>query len=776
MRSEKLSGQKKTCKKKTKGYFSLLLHAHLPYVRHPEYKEFLEEDWLFEAITECYISLLDVFDGLVHDGIKFKITMSLTPTLVSMLSDSFLRERYIRHIDKLIKLADKEVARTRWDHQLHGLALFYYWKFVSTKKTFIDVYDGNIVAGFKKFQDLGVLEIITSGATHGFIPLLDVNPSAARAQIKIACEHYQKHFGRRPKGIWLPECGYKPGIEEYLAECKISYFFTDAHGVLHASKRPKYGVFAPILTPAGVACFGRDIESSKQVWSSQEGYPGDHAYREFYRDVGFDLDYDYIKPFLHEDGNRVNLGIKYYKITGKGDFKKPYNPTEALEKAATHAGNFMFNREKQVDYLHDFLGRKPIIVSPYDAELFGHWWYEGPQWINFLMRKMHHDQETIEMITPSEYLEKHKLIQVSTPSLSSWGHKGYCEFWLGGDNDWVYRHLHKSADRMQELANANPEAEGVLRRALNQAARELLLAQSSDWAFIMKTGTMVDYAVRRTKSHIARFTTLYNFIKNNEVSEEWLEDVENMDNIFESDGESLLVDVGITTKQVRLRMEKISSDIGNIKGILITHEHSDHTKGLEIISRLENIPVHINKQTYEAFVRKTKKQIPEDRLFFFDIGEQISIGNFSVQPFPIPHDAEETVGLVVRRGDIKIGIATDLGHTTHLIRERLKDSNILVLESNHNVSQLMSGPYPWALKQRIRGKNGHLSNEDALALLCHLAHKDLQHVIFSHVSDTNNNLDSINKAFERWVPKKRQTFSFNIVAPNGMGTPYTTSF
>jgi len=246
--------------------------------------------------------------------------------------------------------------------------------------------------------------------------------------------------------------------------------------------------------------------------------------------------------------------------------------------------------------------------------------------------------------------------------------------------------------------------------------------------------------------------------------------------LIESDGESLLVDVGITTKQVRLRMEKISSDIGNIKGILITHEHSDHTKGLEIISRLENIPVHINKQTYEAFVRKTKKQIPEDRLFFFDIGEQISIGNFSVQPFPIPHDAEETVGLVVRRGDIKIGIATDLGHTTHLIRERLKDSNILVLESNHNVSQLMSGPYPWALKQRIRGKNGHLSNEDALALLCHLAHKDLQHVIFSHVSDTNNNLDSINKAFERWVPKKRQTFSFNIVAPNGMGTPYTTSF
>jgi len=517
--------------RRNKGYFALVLHAHLPYVRHPEYDEFLEEDWLFEAITETYIPLLQVFEKLIEDGVYFRITMSITPTLLSMLTDPFLQSRYLKHLDKLIKLADKEVARTRWDVEFHNLALMYYWKFVTTRRFFAERYDGNIVKGFKNIQELGFLEIITSGATHGFLPLIDVNPTAAKAQIIVACEHYKKHFGREPKGIWLPECGYKPGIEEYLSDCNIEYFFVDSHGILNASPRPKYGVFAPISTPSGVACFGRDQESGKQVWSSNEGYPGDNSYRDFYRDVGFDLDYDYIKPFLHGDEKRVNLGIKYYKITGK-THKRAYNPVEALEKAATHAGNFMFNREKQIEYLYDFLGRKPIIVSPYDAELFGHWWYEGPEWINFLMRKIHHDQKTIKTITPSEYLKKQKSVQIATPSMSTWGYKGYCEFWLGGDNDWVYRHLHKAADRMQELANLHPNAEGVVELALNQAARELLLAQSSDWAFIMRTGTMVEYAVKRTKTHIARFTKLYNSIKDNRIFPEWLSEVEKIDNIF----------------------------------------------------------------------------------------------------------------------------------------------------------------------------------------------------------------------------------------------------
>ncbi|MCB1194631.1 DUF1957 domain-containing protein [bacterium] len=515
-----------------KGYFCLTLHAHLPFVRHPEHDFFLEEDWLYEAITETYIPLIKVFDGLIRDKVDFRVTMTLSPSLISMLIDPLLQNRYLHHINKLIELASKEVERTRWQPEFNHLALMYKDLFLTARYIFEDVYNKNLITAFKKFQDLGKLEIITCGATHGFLPLMDYHKPAVRAQVKIAADFHKQHLGRQPNGIWLPECAYFPGHEDILKENGINFFFVESHGVLHASPRPRYGVFAPVVCPNGVAAFGRDLESSKQVWSAEEGYPGDYFYRDFYRDVGYDLEYDYIKPYICPDGTRKNTGIKYYRITGRTNDKKPYQPAVALEKAASHAGNFMFNREKQVEFLYDFLKRKPIIVSPYDAELFGHWWFEGPEWINFLCRKIHHDQKVIRMITPSEYLAGNTRHQIVKPSLSTWGWKGYNEVWLEGSNDWIYRHLHETAKRMIELAKRYKDAYGIEKRAVKQAARELLLAQSSDWAFIMKTGTMVEYAYKRTKDHIARFTRIYEDLKRGALDESWLEEIEAKDTIF----------------------------------------------------------------------------------------------------------------------------------------------------------------------------------------------------------------------------------------------------
>jgi len=458
--------------------------------------------------------------------------MSLTPTLIAMLTDPLLQHRYVRHITKLIELAEKEIVRTKDQPEFNPIAHMYRDIFRNARYVFEEKYGRNLVTAFKKFQDLGKLEIITCGATHGFLPLM-LNPNAVRAQIQVAVEQHTKHLGRPPRGIWLPECGYFEGLDGFLKEAGIRYFFTDSHGVFHASPRPKYGVYAPIYTKTGVAAFGRDIESSKQVWSSVEGYPGDYNYREFYRDVGFDLDYDYVRPYLPADGVRVNLGIKYFKITGKSNHKDPYVRQWALDRAADQAANFMFNREKQIEWLTGIVqDRKPIIVAPYDAELYGHWWFEGPDWINFLMRKMAFDQKTIKLTTPMEYLAGNPANQVATPSLSSWGFKGYAEVWLNGTNDWIYRHLHTAADRMVELARQFPDADGLLRRALNQAARELLLAQSSDWAFIMKTGSHVEYAVKRTQDHVLRFTRLYDDIRANRIDESWLSDIEYKDNLF----------------------------------------------------------------------------------------------------------------------------------------------------------------------------------------------------------------------------------------------------
>lgn len=516
-----------------KGYLMLVLHAHLPYVRHPEYNDSLEERWLYEAITETYIPLLTHFQQMAEEGVRFRITMSMTPPLVSMLTDPLLQERYLRHIESLIELAHKEIDRTRFLPEFHETAKMYLRKFEHCRYMFVDKCQRNLVQAFRLLQDAGFLEIITCGATHGFLPLLNTEKGSIRAQIGVAVSHYKKHFGRAPRGIWLAECGYYPGLDEVLKEFGIRYFFVDTHGILFADKLPRYGVFAPIYCPTGVAAFGRDAESSKSVWSAEEGYPGDFDYREFYRDVGFDLDFDYIKPYIHESGLRIFTGIKYYRITGSGmENKQPYNEKIAMNHVADHAGNFMFNREKQVEYLSTLMDRPSLIVSPYDAELFGHWWYEGPDFLNFLLRKLHYNQDTVKTITPSEYLQGFPKNQVATPSYSSWGHKGYSEVWLEGSNDWLYRHLHNAGERMTQLANENRGATGIRERALKQAARELLLAQSSDWAFIMKTRTMVDYAVQRSREHLLNFNHLYEQIKAGQIDEGFLSGLEYKNNIF----------------------------------------------------------------------------------------------------------------------------------------------------------------------------------------------------------------------------------------------------
>ncbi|HYI00469.1 glycoside hydrolase family 57 protein [Hyalangium sp.] len=517
----------------SQGSLALVLHAHLPFVRHPEHEDFLEEDWLYEAISETYLPLLRVFDRLAEEGVPFRVTMSLTPTLVTMLRDSLLTERYTRKLERLCELGAREVHRTRNDPTFGPLARFYRDHFEALLINWEGRYQRDLVSAFRRLQDAGYLEIITSGATHGFLPLLQETPEAVRAQITVAANHYRLTFGRDAPGIWLPECGYYPGVDRFLAAERIRYFFVDTHGVTDATPRPLYGPFAPIYTETGVAAYARDPESSQQVWSSETGYPGDPIYREFYRDIGWDLELDYIRPFIQPTGDRKNTGYKYFRITGKTQDKLPYDPMAARARAATHAGNFMFNREQQLEYLSSRMGdRKPMVVAPYDAELFGHWWFEGPQFLDFLIRKVAYDQRTFQLATPSDDLREHPRNQVATPPVSSWGAGGYANMWLDGSNDWIYRHLHHCARQMVGLARDYPESSSLQRRALNQAARELLLAQSSDWAFIMKTGTMVDYAVRRTKEHVLRFLRLHDQVRNGNIDQAWLSQVESRNNIF----------------------------------------------------------------------------------------------------------------------------------------------------------------------------------------------------------------------------------------------------
>ena len=513
------------------GYLSLVLHAHLPFVRHPEHEKFLEESWLFEAITETYLPLLRIMEGWRRDGMVAPMTLSLSPPLCAMLRDTLLRNRYERHLNSLIELAEKEIHRTHWDRAFRELAWMYHHRFTTIRDTWY-FYQRDLVGAFRQFQDEGRLEIITTAATHALLPLLANHPPSLRAQILTARDHYHSCFGREPRGIWLPECAYVEGVEQFLQEANIRWFILDSHGVLYAKPRPRYGTFAPIFTPNGLAAFGRDHESSRQVWSRHEGYPGDARYRDFYRDVGFDLDFDYVKPHLPSLETRGFTGIKYYRITGGAANKDIYRRDLALQAAAEHAGHFLGQRIAQAEKVSAVLGRPPLVVAPYDAELFGHWWYEGPEFLDYFARKVFYDQNAIALVTPSAWLEQHPTNQIATPGASSWGEEGYYRAWLNEKNEWIYPHLQVAQERMTELAQRYKKPGVRVANALRQAARELLLAQASDWPFNLRTGTNPDYARRRVKDHLLRFLTLYQQLSAARVDEPWLREIESRDNIF----------------------------------------------------------------------------------------------------------------------------------------------------------------------------------------------------------------------------------------------------
>ncbi|MBA3335793.1 MAG: DUF1957 domain-containing protein [Acidobacteria bacterium] len=518
------------------GYFSLILHAHLPFVRHPEYPEFLEEDWLFEAITEVYLPLIFIFQNLHESGIRPRLAINVSPPLCEMLADKLLETRYTRHLENLLAFCQTDLERvSREEPQFIDAVKMYVKNLSAALDLWNNKYKRNLINAFRELQDEGVLEIITCGATHGFLPLIST-PEAKRAQIQIAVQNYKKHFGRSPRGIWLPECAYEEGLENLLKDAGIEYFIGDSHAILYGEPRPRYGVHAPVRCPNGVAVFARDVETSQQVWSAEVGYPGNALYREFYRDVGWDLPLDYLKPFLHKDESRRHLGLKYYRISGRdvpSHKKEPYVPAWAREKAAEDALDFVGKRIEQAYKLRDtFEGRPPLVTAPYDAELYGHWWFEGPQFLDYLFRELHYKRDSVRAVTPGDFLDAKIPIQIQKPSASSWGENGYFKVWLNEGNSWMYPFVHDAERKMTALANTFTNPSEIERRALNQLARELLLAQSSDWAFQIYQGTTVEYSSRRFQSHIHRFNLLATQIENGEIDEKMLTEIKNRDNIF----------------------------------------------------------------------------------------------------------------------------------------------------------------------------------------------------------------------------------------------------
>lgn len=512
------------------GYFTFVLHSHLPYVRRAGRWPHGEE-MLHEALAETYLPLLIALDDLREVGLNPRLTIGLTPILLEQLADPDVLSSFDAYLGAELDAARIDAARYETSEPaLARLARFYERFYGEVAAAFRDRYGRDVVAQFRRLCQGGHIDVLTSAATHGYLPLL-ARDSSRYAQLQVGRQTSRRHLQGRSQGVWLPECAYRPGLEELLAELNLLYFFTETHVVSgghpvgkvvdevvgpYDKPRRTITAMAPmpertVLRPyyvgdVKVAVFARDPRTGMQVWSATDGYPGDFAYREFHR---------------KDPGS----GHQYWRVTGANvdlSAKQLYDPAAAESRVQTHAAHFVdliLSALKEFGQVH---GRPGLIVSAYDTELFGHWWFEGVTWLREVLRLLDQHPE-IGLITADDYLERHPPGHALRLSESSWGAGGDHSTWLNDQTAWMWPLIHAAEDRMEDLvrrfpapADAAPapphggraSVDSDRAAVLTQAARELLLLQSSDWPFLVSTGQAAEYATERFQTHLARFNRL----------------------------------------------------------------------------------------------------------------------------------------------------------------------------------------------------------------------------------------------------------------------------
>jgi 1,4-alpha-glucan branching enzyme len=530
---------------KPAGFLTFTLHAHLPYVvNHGTWPHGIE--WLHEAAAETYLPLLRVLGRLERDGLALRCNLNISPILLEQLVHPVFQAEFPRYVERKIVAAREDEAyfTSMGEHRYAETARFWHQFFTDALSDF-EALDRDIVKGFRHFNDLGLIEIITCGATHGYMPLLGTDESV-RAQVRMAVKTHQRHIGKAPRGMWAPECGYRPsgywnypvpnadgsaaapgfqriGLEQAFAESDIEFFFVDTHLVEESAR-----IQSPYATPGGhmvsreaepmthsqhrrlyqpyyvdgpydndakrhaVTIFPRDPRTGMQVWSGDSGYPADGNYLDFHK-------------------KRWPGGHRYWSVTGPGvDMadKHPYNPHAAQERVRSHASHFVhLVWEALQQSMKDSV--PPILCSPFDAELFGHWWFEGPMWLEAVARVLHEYPIGLELITCSQYLELYPRAAFIAMHEGSWGAEGTNHVWMNPDTSWTYTHIYPAELYLRDVCTAGEwKDDATAERIVKQLCRELLLLESSDWQFLITTGAARDYAELRFETHKDQFNEL----------------------------------------------------------------------------------------------------------------------------------------------------------------------------------------------------------------------------------------------------------------------------
>ncbi len=517
------------------GNLCIVLHGHLPYVlHHGKYPH--GEAWLFEAASETYLPLLDMIGEVALMQKRPALTIGLMPVLLEQLAHERFKSGFVEYLHSRIARAEGDLAEFEKKDQKHNAYLARWWiEWHEKKLEHFDRINRDIPGEFGKRYGEGHIEVLTSNATHCYMPLI-LNDEMLAAQMACGVATSEKHLGRRPTGMWLPECAYRPhwphwmpsvlydnardrpGIETFIERAGVTHFFVESHlvqnstpmgyrenGSFHAGGGQRIGS-NDTLEPVGVVseprdpavfAFARHPDVSEQVWSGSIGYPADGAYLEFHRKQG-------------------PRGLRYHKITSTKtplSDKEPYHPDDVPAKIYAHAQHFCDTVRRTLWDYNKLTGHRGTVVASFDAELFGHWWFEGVRFLRDVVLTLA-DDEHVRLSTAEEVLKNDPPDKVVRLPEGSWGENGDHTVWANEKVKWVWEIEYRAEGEFLRLLHTLPwKTDEAVRALMEKAARQLLLLQASDWPFVIHTGGAVDYGIQRIAGHSTRFNRLIDIIE-----------------------------------------------------------------------------------------------------------------------------------------------------------------------------------------------------------------------------------------------------------------------
>ena len=529
--------------------FVLTLHGHLPYVLHhgrwPH-----GSVWLAEGALDSYLPLIEALQALERERIPAPITLGVTPILANQLAHPSFVSEFEAYMERRLESAAEAPASLSkaGDAALEPIAHFWQERLKRLYELYHNL-DEDLIGTLRGFEDRGVIEIISSAATHGFLPLL-ARDESIKLQLRVGASEHRRLFGRAPTGCWIPECAYRPagswdpgygapaqphrvGIEQHLSDAGFRYFFVDSH-LVHAGqalgypeageagpagKRTPYTAYRVASADGNVRdlfVLVRDPQSSSQVWSRAEGYPGDQWYLEFHK-------------------IRWPDGLRLWRVTGPrvdlGD-KRQYDPQAAQTSARNHADHFarvLRGTAEQRSGTSD-----SVVTAPFDAELFGHWWFEGVDFLANVYRRLSSDG--VRPVTAREHVAMHgKRAPAIQLTAGSWGKDGNFSYWLNDQTAWTWKRLWALEEAYWSVARKALAGGEKSRAVLAQATRSMLLAQASDWQFIISAGEAGDYATQRFDEHCGQAEDLVRALTHGRVDDATLQRAETLgaqDSVF----------------------------------------------------------------------------------------------------------------------------------------------------------------------------------------------------------------------------------------------------